>query len=80
MFRFCRFSTHVVLKMNSVPYWSKTGVLFAMMMHSLTTKLNPAEFFAVAKPPFFTSDHQHDSSEFLGYVLHIYGYFSYCTM
>lgn len=72
VFPFLRFSTHVVLKMNSVPYWSKMGVLFAKMMHSNSTKLNPDEFFAVVKPPFFTRDHQHDSSEFLGYVLFIY--------
>lgn len=61
-----RFSTHVVLKMTAVPYWSKMGILFGKMMHSITTKLNPDEFFAVVKPPFFTRDNQHDSSEFLG--------------
>ncbi|PZC79742.1 hypothetical protein B5X24_HaOG215833 [Helicoverpa armigera] len=61
-----QFSTHVMLKMNAVPYWSKMGVLFSKMMHSITTKLNPDEFFSVVKPPFFTRNNQHDSSEFLG--------------
>lgn len=66
-----QFSTHVVLRMNAVPYWSKMGILFAKMMHSITTKLNPDEFFAVVKPPFFTRNNQHDSSEFLGYLFEL---------
>ncbi|XP_063373238.1 ubiquitin carboxyl-terminal hydrolase 35 [Cydia amplana] len=65
------FSTHTVLKMNAVPYWSKMGMLFAKMMHSISTKLNPDEFFSVVKPPFFTKDNQHDSSEFLGYLFEL---------
>ncbi|XP_073952579.1 deubiquitinating apoptotic inhibitor [Choristoneura fumiferana] len=66
-----QFSTHAVLKMNAVPYWSKMGMLFAKMMHSISTKLNPDEFFSVVKPPFFTKDNQHDSSEFLGYLFEL---------
>ncbi|XP_038216349.1 ubiquitin carboxyl-terminal hydrolase 35 [Zerene cesonia] len=66
-----QFSNHVVLNMNAVPYWSKMGVLFAKMMHSITTKLNPGDFFSVVKPPFFTRDNQHDSSEFLGYLFEL---------
>ncbi|CAK1588225.1 unnamed protein product [Parnassius mnemosyne] len=66
-----QFSTHVVLKMTAVPYWSKMGGLFSKMMHSISTKLNPDEFFSVVKSPFFTKDNQHDSSEFLGYLLQL---------
>ncbi|XP_053623793.1 ubiquitin carboxyl-terminal hydrolase 35 [Plodia interpunctella] len=66
-----QFSSHVILRMNGAPYWSKMGILFAQMMHCSGTKLNPQEFFTVFKPPFFTSDHQHDSSEFLGYLFEL---------
>ncbi|XP_059045904.1 ubiquitin carboxyl-terminal hydrolase 35 [Achroia grisella] len=66
-----QFSTHVVLRMTAVPYWSKMGILFAKMMHSISTKLNPDEFFAVMKPPFFSRNNQHDSSEFLGYLFEL---------
>ncbi|CAH2035234.1 unnamed protein product, partial [Iphiclides podalirius] len=62
------FSSHVVLRMTAVPYWAKLGALFAKMMHSISTKLNPEEFFKVVRSPFFTKDNQHDSSEFLGYL------------
>ncbi|XP_049884953.1 ubiquitin carboxyl-terminal hydrolase 35 [Pectinophora gossypiella] len=66
-----QFSNHVMMQMTDVPYWSKMGLLFAKMMHSISTKLNPDEFFSVVKPPFFTKDNQHDSSEFLGYLFEL---------
>ncbi|XP_072931097.1 ubiquitin carboxyl-terminal hydrolase 35 isoform X2 [Epargyreus clarus] len=74
-----QFSTHVLLKMNGVPYWSKVGILFAKMLHSISTKLNPEEFFAVVKPPFFTTDTQHDSSEFLGYLFELLSSYEHCS-
>ncbi|XP_049705819.1 ubiquitin carboxyl-terminal hydrolase 35 isoform X2 [Helicoverpa armigera] len=74
-----QFSTHVMLKMNAVPYWSKMGVLFSKMMHSITTKLNPDEFFSVVKPPFFTRNNQHDSSEFLGYLFELLQSYEHCS-
>ncbi|XP_075990534.1 deubiquitinating apoptotic inhibitor isoform X2 [Anticarsia gemmatalis] len=74
-----QFSTHVVLRMTAVPYWAKMGVLFGKMMHSVSTKLNPDEFFAVVKPPFFTRDNQHDSSEFLGYLFELLQSYEHCS-
>ncbi|CAH0401940.1 unnamed protein product [Chilo suppressalis] len=74
-----QFSTHVMLKMNAVPYWSKMGVMFAKMMHSITCKLSPEEFFNVFKPPFFTRDTQHDSSEFLGYLFELLQSYEHCS-
>ncbi|XP_063837984.1 ubiquitin carboxyl-terminal hydrolase 38 [Ostrinia nubilalis] len=74
-----QFSTHVVLKMTGVPYWSKMGMLFAKMMHSVANKINPDEFFKVVKPPFFTRNHQHDSSEFLGYLFELLRSYEHCS-
>lgn len=74
-----QFSTHVALKMTAVPYWSRMGILFGKMMYSLTTRLNPDEFFAVVKPPFFTRDNQHDSSEFLGYLFELLQSYEHCS-
>ncbi|XP_050360572.1 ubiquitin carboxyl-terminal hydrolase 35 [Nymphalis io] len=74
-----QFSTHVVLKMTAVPYWAKMSVLFAEMMHSISTKLNPSDFFSVVKPPFFTRDNQHDSSEFLGYLFELLQSYEHCS-
>ncbi|CAH2212736.1 jg26770 [Pararge aegeria aegeria] len=61
-----RFSTHVVLRNLTVPYWEKLGELFAHMMYSVSNKLDPDKYFRFLRPPFFTLDTQHDSSEFLG--------------
>lgn len=74
-----QFSSHVVLKMTAVPYWSKMGMLFGKMMHSECSKLNPDEFFGVVKPPFFTRDTQHDSSEFLGYLFELLQSYEHCS-
>ncbi|OWR50453.1 Ubiquitin specific protease [Danaus plexippus plexippus] len=74
-----QFSTHVMLKMTAVPYWAKMSILFSKMMHSVSTKLNPDEFFSVVKPPFFTMDNQHDSSEFLGYLFELLQSYEHCS-
>ncbi|KAG6465284.1 hypothetical protein O3G_MSEX015049, partial [Manduca sexta] len=74
-----QFSTYVMLRMNAVPYWSKMGVLFAKMMYSYNNKLNPDEFFTVVKPPFFTVNNQHDSSEFLGYLFVLLQSYEHCS-
>lgn len=74
-----QFSTHVALKMTAVPYWARMAILFGKMMHSVTTKVNPDEFFAVVKPPFFTRDNQHDSSEFLGYLFELLQSYEHCS-
>ncbi|XP_034839587.1 ubiquitin carboxyl-terminal hydrolase 35 [Maniola hyperantus] len=66
-----RFSTHALRKALTVPYWEKMGELFAHMLHSNTSKLDPDRFFKYLRPPFFTSNNQHDSSEFLGYLLEL---------
>ncbi|XP_045458419.1 probable ubiquitin carboxyl-terminal hydrolase creB [Melitaea cinxia] len=65
--------------MTAVPYWAKMSVLFAEMMHSISTKLDPTDFFSVVKPPFFTRDNQHDSSEFLGYLFELLQSYEHCS-
>ncbi|XP_013189447.1 ubiquitin carboxyl-terminal hydrolase 35 [Amyelois transitella] len=74
-----QFSTHVVLRMNGAPYWSKMGILFAKMMHCIGTKLSPKEFVAIFKPPFFVRNNQHDSSEFLGYLFELLQSYEHCS-
>ncbi|VVC86253.1 unnamed protein product [Leptidea sinapis] len=66
-----QFSTHVMVNMSDLPYWSGMAVLFAKMTFSIETKLDPDEFIAVVKSPMFSTDHQHDSSEFLQYLLEL---------
>lgn len=63
-----QFSSYVMLRMYETPYWSKMAILFAKMTHSISLTLDPNELYTVVKPPFFSKNGQHDSSEFLGYL------------
>ncbi|XP_039763299.1 ubiquitin carboxyl-terminal hydrolase 38 isoform X2 [Pararge aegeria] len=74
-----QFSTHVVLRNLTVPYWEKLGELFAHMMYSVSNKLDPDKYFRFLRPPFFTLDTQHDSSEFLGYLLELFQSYEHST-
>ncbi|XP_045784830.1 ubiquitin carboxyl-terminal hydrolase 38 [Maniola jurtina] len=65
------FSSHALRRALTVPYWEMMGQLFAHMLYSNRTKLNPDRYFKYLRPPFFSPNNQHDSSEFLGYLLEL---------
>lgn len=56
---------------DAVPLLSKLQVLFALLQHSRRQALSPADILTLARPPGFQPGHQHDSSEFLGYLLDV---------
>lgn len=56
---------------ETVPLLSKLQTLFALLQHSRRASLSPADILALARPPGFQPGHQHDSSEFLGYLLDV---------
>ncbi|XP_019870957.2 ubiquitin carboxyl-terminal hydrolase 35 isoform X2 [Aethina tumida] len=43
--------------------------LFALLQHSKRSSLSPTDILNLSRPPGFVPGHQHDSSEFLGYLL-----------
>ncbi|XP_066138850.1 ubiquitin carboxyl-terminal hydrolase 38 [Euwallacea fornicatus] len=51
------------------PLFSKLQVLFALLQHSNKMCLSPRDILTLLRPPGFVMGHQHDSSEFLGYLL-----------
>ncbi|KAH1008891.1 ubiquitin carboxyl-terminal hydrolase 35 isoform X2 [Dendroctonus ponderosae] len=51
------------------PLFFKLQVLFALLQHSKKACLSPNEILTLLRPPGFVMGHQHDSSEFLGYLL-----------
>ncbi|RZB38695.1 ubiquitin carboxyl-terminal hydrolase 35 [Asbolus verrucosus] len=53
------------------PLLSKLQSLFALLQHSKRSSLSPNDILNLARPPGFLPGHQHDSSEFLGYLLDI---------
>ncbi|KAF2898061.1 hypothetical protein ILUMI_08104 [Ignelater luminosus] len=54
-----------------MPLFSKLQILFALLQHSHRTSLSPSDILNLARPPGFQPGHQHDSSEFLGYLLDV---------
>lgn len=56
---------------DAVPLLSKLQVLFALLQYSKRSALSPSDILALARPPGFQPGQQHDSSEFLGYLLDI---------
>lgn len=52
-----------------MPLFSKLQVLFALLQHSKRYSLSPSDILNLSRPPGFQPGHQHDSSEFLGYLL-----------
>lgn len=56
---------------DGVPLLSKLQVLFALLQHSRRASLSPSDILSLARPPGFQPGHQHDSSEFLGYLLDV---------
>ncbi|KAJ8975315.1 hypothetical protein NQ317_000494 [Molorchus minor] len=56
---------------DMTPLFSKLQVLFALLQHSRKFSLSPSDILNLSRPPGFLLGHQHDSSEFLGYLLDI---------
>ncbi|KAB0796670.1 hypothetical protein PPYR_10731 [Photinus pyralis] len=52
-----------------MPLFGKLQVLFALLQYSRRPSLSPNDILTLARPPGFQRGHQHDSSEFLGYLL-----------
>lgn len=50
---------------------SKLQTLFALLQHSKRASISPHDISNLARPPGFLPGHQHDSSEFLGYLLDV---------
>ncbi|XP_076272279.1 deubiquitinating apoptotic inhibitor [Rhynchophorus ferrugineus] len=64
------FRNQVLLQNDVVmPLFSKLQVLFALLQHSKKFCLSPNDILTLLRPPGFVLGHQHDSSEFLGYLL-----------
>lgn len=55
--------------MDMSPLYSKLQVLFVLLQHSKRFSLSPTDVLTLSRPPGFLLGHQHDSSEFLGYLL-----------
>lgn len=51
------------------PLFTKLQILFALLQHSKKFCLSPNDILTLLRPPGFVLGHQHDSSEFLGYLL-----------
>ncbi|KAJ0183776.1 hypothetical protein K1T71_000199 [Dendrolimus kikuchii] len=73
------FSNHVMLRMSKAPYWSRLGILFAKMLYSVISNLNPNEFISAVNTPLFPLGNQHDSSEFLGFFLMLLQSYEHCS-
>ncbi|XP_022913948.2 ubiquitin carboxyl-terminal hydrolase 35 [Onthophagus taurus] len=54
---------------DATPLFSKLQSLFALLQFSERCSLSPNDLLNLARPPGFQQGHQHDSSEFLGYLL-----------
>lgn len=54
---------------DMLPLFSKLQVLFALLQYSKKFSLSPGDILNSSRPPGFLPGHQHDSSEFLGYLL-----------
>lgn len=65
------FSNDVLRQENRWPLISKLQALFALLQFSQRSSLSPSDILYMARPPGFLPGHQHDSSEFLGYLLDI---------
>ncbi|CAG9771034.1 unnamed protein product [Ceutorhynchus assimilis] len=65
------FRNNVLLHQNLLmpPLFSKLQVLFALLQHSKKICLSPNDILTLLRPPGFVLGHQHDSSEFLGFLL-----------
>ncbi|KAL3284292.1 hypothetical protein HHI36_018450 [Cryptolaemus montrouzieri] len=62
-----------VLLMDKItmPLFHNLQDLFVLLQHSQKCTLSPNDILHLARPPGFQLGHQHDSSEFLGYLLDV---------
>lgn len=65
------FTNNVLINEHRWPLISKLQSLFALLQYSQCSSLSPSDILQLARPPGFHPGHQHDSSEFLGYLLDI---------
>ncbi|XP_045542226.1 ubiquitin carboxyl-terminal hydrolase 35 isoform X3 [Papilio machaon] len=65
------FSNFVVMHMHDRAYWAKLAELFAKLKYSVSTKVDPDDFYVTMNSPKFNIDIQHDTSEFLGYFFEL---------
>ncbi|XP_063910261.1 ubiquitin carboxyl-terminal hydrolase 35 isoform X2 [Zophobas morio] len=56
---------------DMTPLLLKLQTLFALLQHSKRSSMSPTDISNLARPPGFLPGHQHDSSEFLGYLLDV---------
>lgn len=64
------FRNEVLLYSKSMtPLFSNLQILFALLQYSKRYSLSPSDILNLSRPPGFLPGHQHDSSEFLGYLL-----------
>ncbi|KAF5283540.1 hypothetical protein FQA39_LY17320 [Lamprigera yunnana] len=56
---------------DTMSLFYKLQLLFALLQHSPRSSISPSDILTLARPPGFQPGHQHDSSEFLGYLLDI---------
>lgn len=61
----------LLLNENIMPLFSNLQELFVLLQHSQKYSLSPSDILHLARPPGFQLGHQHDSSEFLGYLLDV---------
>ncbi|XP_013162217.1 PREDICTED: ubiquitin carboxyl-terminal hydrolase 35-like isoform X2 [Papilio xuthus] len=65
------FSNFVVLHLHNRAYWAKLAELFTKLKYSVSTKVDPDDFYVTMNSPKFNIDIQHDTSEFLGYFFEL---------
>lgn len=65
------FSNNLLLNEYKWPLLSKLQSLFVLLQYSQRVSLSPNDILHLARPPGFQRGHQHDSSEFLGYLLDV---------
>lgn len=65
------FSNNILMNEYKWPLISKLQSLFALLQYSQRVSLSPNEILHFARPPGFQRGHQHDSSEFLCYLLDV---------
>lgn len=70
LFMMKKFRNDVLLHHKEMmPLFSKLQILFALLQYSKKLSLSPTDILTLSRPPGFLLGHQHDSSEFLGYLL-----------
>ncbi|KAK9871640.1 hypothetical protein WA026_013020 [Henosepilachna vigintioctopunctata] len=61
----------LLMNKNIMPLFQNLQDLFVLLQYSQKCALSPSDILHLARPPGFQLGHQHDSSEFLGYLLDV---------